>query len=139
MSRGFINAFEKSPIANEGALIKSRGYAATPLTGIWANYPYLDNGSVRTLYHLPGPESEKPKIFHVLAARRFDRERVGQVLRANPEHDRRSDTDLLRRFGEDRDWFNVNRPGSSNEGHDMWARIKTDGNRRALIEYLKTL
>jgi len=110
VSRGFINAFEKSPIANEGALIKSRGYAATPLTGIWANYPYLDNGSVPTLYHLLGPESERPKIFHVLAARRLDRERVGQVLRANPEHDRWSDTDLLRRFGEDRDWFNVNRP-----------------------------
>ena len=33
----------------------SEGYAATPLTGVWANYPYLHNGSVPTLHHLLGP------------------------------------------------------------------------------------
>ena len=139
VSAGFIEAFENSPIAKEGALIKSRGYAATPLTGVWANYPYLHNGSVPTLYHLLGPESERPKIFHVLSARTFDRGRVGQVLHANPAHDRLSEAVLLKRFGHHRDWFNVHRPGSGNEGHDMWPRIKTDANRRALIEYLKTL
>jgi tetratricopeptide (TPR) repeat protein len=31
------------------------------------------------------------------------------------------------------------RPGSGNGGHDFWSRIRTDDNRRALIEYLKTL
>jgi processive rubber oxygenase RoxA-like protein len=139
VSDKFMDAFRRSPIAKEGELITSRGYAATPLTGVWANYPYLHNGSVPTLYHLLGPEWERPKIFHVLAARRFDRERVGQVLHANPAHDRLSDAELLRRFANDRDWFNVNRPGSGNEGHDMWPRIKTEANRRALIEYLKTL
>ncbi|MGB2713545.1 MAG: hypothetical protein WBC51_05160 [Vicinamibacterales bacterium] len=139
VSAGFIEAFKNSPIAKEGALIKSRGYAATPLTGVWANYPYLHNGSVPTLYHLLGPESERPKIFHVLAARTFDRDRVGQGLHANPAHDRLSEAALLKRFGDNRDWFNVNRPGSGKEGHDMWPRIKTDANRRALIEYLKTL
>ena len=139
VSAAFVEAFGNSPIATEGELIKSRGYAATPLTGVWANYPYLHNGSVPTLYHLLGPESERPRIFHVLAARRFDRERVGQVLHTNPAHDRLSEEALLRRFGQDRDWFNIYRPGSRNEGHDMWPRIKTDANRRALIEYLKTL
>ena len=39
----------------DGALVKSHGYAATPLTGVWANYPYLHNGSVPTLHHLLGP------------------------------------------------------------------------------------
>jgi hypothetical protein len=139
VSEGFVAAFDSSPIAAEGSLIKSRGYAATPLTGVWANYPYLHNGSVPTLYHLLGPLSERPNIFNVLAARTFDRERVGQVLHVKPAHDKMSEALLLRRFGGDRDWFNTARPGSGNGGHDVWSRIKSDANRRALIEYLKTL
>ena len=55
VSDGFVAAFNASPLAAEGALAKSRGYAATPLTGVWANFPYLHNGSVPTLHHLLGP------------------------------------------------------------------------------------
>jgi hypothetical protein len=139
VSDGFIDAFDRSPIAAEGALVKSRGYAATPLTGVWANYPYLHNGSVPTLHHLLGPASERPRIFQVTAARRFDRVRVGQQLYADPGDASREESDLIRRFGGDRDWFNAARPGSSNTGHDYWKWIGTDENRRALVEYLKTL
>jgi hypothetical protein len=118
--------------------VNSRGYAPTPLTGVWANFPYLHNGSVPTLHHLLGPVAERPRIFSVKAARHFDRDRVGQRL-----HDDgwrwTSERELLRRFAASRDWFTTERPGSSNGGHDMWPRIKTDANRRALIEYLKTL
>jgi hypothetical protein len=138
VSPAFIEAFNNSPIAAEGALVKSRGYAATPQTGVWANYPYLHNGSVPTLHHLLGPVSERPRIFSVKAARHFDRQRVGQRL-YDARWDRTPDLELLRRFGDDRDWFNTGRPGSGNGGHDMWPRIRTDANRRALIEYLKTL
>ena len=75
-----------------------------------------------------------------MAARRFDRERVGQPLYGNPRACGSSARpELLRRFGDDRDWFNTARPGSGNGGHDVWPRIRTDANRRALIEYLKTL
>jgi hypothetical protein len=49
------------------------------------------------------------------------------------------EAELVRRFGEDRDWFTTDRPGSGSMGHDVWDRIKTDENRKALIEYLKTL
>jgi hypothetical protein len=139
VSDKFVAAFDQSPIAAEGRLARSRGYAATPLTGVWANYPYLHNGSVPTLYHLLGPVAERPKIFSVLAARGFDRERVGQRLFPKRTHDRMDELQLLRRFGDDRDWFNIARPGSGNGGHDMWPRIRTDANRKALIEYLKTL
>ena len=139
VSEGFIEAFDRSPLAAEGSLEKSEGYAATPLTGVWANYPYLHNGSVPTLSHLLGPVSERPRIFSVMAARHFDRERVGQVLYLDPDDGARGDLQLLRRFGNDRNWFNTAREGCGNGGHDMWDRIKTDENRRALIEYLKTL
>jgi mono/diheme cytochrome c family protein len=139
VSDKFIDAFARSPLAAEGSLVRSRGYAATPLTGVWANYPYLHNGSVPTLYHLLGPVSERPAMFDVLAAKRFDRSRVGQVLFVDPAHDRLDRTALVRRFGDNRDWFNTARTGAGNGGHDVWPRIRTDDNRRALIEYLKTL
>lgn len=139
VSTGFIAAFDDSPLAAEGALVKSRGYAATPLTGVWANYPYLHNGSVPTLHHLLGPSSERPNIFEVKAARQFDRQRVGQRLTLGGAWEPRSERELLRRFGTDRDWFHTQRPGSGNGGHDVWPRIRSDANRRALIEYLKTL
>ena len=106
---------------------------------MWANYPYLHNGSVPTLWHLLGPASERPAVFEVMAARRFDRERVGQPLHASEATRGLSETALLRRFRDDRDWFVVTRPGSGNGGHDFWNRIRTDERRRALIEYLKTL
>jgi mono/diheme cytochrome c family protein len=135
----FIAAFNASPLAAEGALEASEGYAATPLTGVWANYPYLHNGSVPTLHHLLGPVSERPRIFEVMAARRFDRDRVGQQLHRSVATETLPELALLARFGANRDWFNVQRPGCGNQGHDFWPRIKTDARRRALIEYLKTL
>jgi hypothetical protein len=139
VSPGFVDAFDRSPIAAEGRLIKSEGYAATPLTGVWANFPYLHNGSVPTLAHLLGPVAERPPVFQVMAARRFDQERVGQWLYVDPLMTRLGDAAILRRFGDDRDWFNTRRPGCGNMGHDVWDRIRTDDRRRALIEYLKTL
>ena len=139
VSDAFIAAFDDSPLVEKGSLVRSRGYAATPLTGVWANYPYLHNGSVPTLHHLLGPVSERPAIFEVMAARSFDRVRVGQRLHVDPLLDRVDEPTLRRRFGRDRNWFTIDREGSSNLGHDMWPRIRTDDNRKALIEYLKTL
>jgi len=135
----FVEAFNRSPLAAEGALAQSSGYAATPLTGVWANYPYLHNGSVPTLYHLLGPESDRPRIFDVRAARRLDRERVGQLLFSDRRDGALDESELRRRFGNDRNWFNTDRPGSGNRGHDFWSVIRSDANRRALIEYLKTI
>jgi hypothetical protein len=120
-------------------LKKSRGYAATPLTGVWANFPYLHNGSVPTLHHLLGPVSERPAIFQVMAARTLDRVRLGQPLFVDPAYARLAETELVRRFGNDRNWFYTGRVGSANVGHDVWLRIRTNANRRALLEYLKTL
>jgi mono/diheme cytochrome c family protein len=139
VSAGFLDAFKHSPLAAEGRLEPSTGYAATPLTGVWANYPYLHNGSVPTLHHLLGPLTERPHLFSVKAARRFDPGRVGQVLYPDSHRARFDEAELVRRFGDDRDWFNAGRAGCGNGGHDFWSRIKTDANRRALIEYLKTL
>ena len=139
VSGEFIEAFDASPLASGGRLRKSAGYAATPLTGVWANYPYLHNGSVPTLYHLLGPASARPAIFQVPAARTLDRIRIGQPIASDPALAAVSERELVRRFQADRNWFFTGRPGSRNVGHDFWSRIRTDANRRALLEYLKTL
>ena len=139
VSDGFIAAFDHSPLAAEGSLRRSHGYAATPLTGVWANFPYLHNGSVPTLYDLLGPVAERPRVFEVMAARTLDRQRVGQPLTRDPGEARLSEAERLRRHGQDRNWFNTARPGSSNGGHDFWRYIGTNENRLALIEYLKTV
>lgn len=138
VTKRFMDAFQESPIADHGNLQKSEGYAAPPLTGVWANFPYLHNGSVPTLHHLLGSEAERPKIFSVVAARRFDPERVGQQLYPT-QFIHLGKAELLRKFRDDRNWFNADRAGHGNQGHAVWSRIKTDENRRALIEYLKTL
>jgi hypothetical protein len=134
----FVDSFRASPITKYGDLVPSRGYAATPLNGVWANYPYLHNGSVPTVWHLLGPARERPRIFSVQAARRLDQERLGQRLASDGEADA-SEEQLIERHSKSRDWFYVERPGCGNGGHDLWSVIRTDDNRSALIEYLKTL
>jgi len=64
---------------------------------------------------------------------------VGQTLHAPSAAAPEDEAELLRRHGKDRDWFNANRTGCDNGGHDFWSRIKTEENRMDLIEYLKTL
>jgi hypothetical protein len=138
VNESFVASFRASPITKHGDLAPSRGYAATPLNGVWANYPYLHNGSVPTVWHLLGPASERPRIFSVQAARHLDRRRLGQRLTAAAETDVKED-ELIERHRGSRDWFYVERPGCGNGGHDFWSAIRTDENRLALIEYLKTL
>ncbi len=52
-----------------------RGYNALPLGGIWAQAPYLHNGSVPTLYHLLVP-GERPDAF-IKGNLNYDARRVG--------------------------------------------------------------
>ena len=113
------------------------GYNALPLPGLWAQAPYLHNGSVPTLYHLLVPE-ERPDVF-VKSRLDYDKRNIG--------------------FNWQRDtWLNKDEgylydttasPATSHLGHDHditengktfklnWADDK-DG-AWALIEYLKTL
>lgn len=51
------------------------GYNALPLTGIWAQAPYLHNGSVPTMYHLLMPET-RPSQF-VKSRLSYDQEKMG--------------------------------------------------------------
>jgi len=105
-------------------------YKARPLDGIWATPPYLHNGSVPNLYQLLLPEDKRAKTFKV-GSREFDPVNVGYAINTGFE-------------------FDTSLPGNRNTGHSgpehtqtrgadgQW-RNYTEDERRALVEYLKTL
>ena len=114
-----------------------RGYVPPPLVGIWARWPYLHNNSVPSLCDLLKPTDKRPKIYYSIPAEDrfsdFDSECVGY-----PKGDEITSRD-------DASMFDTSIPGLSNEGHDEGIfliegeEILSHADKRALIEYLKTL
>ena len=103
---------------------KTDGYVAVPLDGIWARAPYLHNGSVPTLEALLAPPESRPKAFY-RGYDVFEPDGVGFVS-SGPSAEREGfllDTSLR---------------GNSNAGH-LWGTELTADEKRALVEYLKTL
>ena len=106
-------------------------YKARPLDGIWANAPYLHNGSVPTLYALLQPVVDRPKTF-TIGSREFDPVDVG--LRTDPiSGGTLVDTSVR---------------GDRNTGHEfddapgrrgVIGRKLGEEERRDLVEFLKTL
>jgi hypothetical protein len=110
------------------ALLK---YKARPLNGIWATPPYLHNGSVPNLYALLSPVPERPAKFY-LGGREYDPVNVGYdygKIAGGFEFDTsiNGNRNTGHEFSNDK-----SRPGVLN-------RELTPDERRALVEYLKTL
>jgi hypothetical protein len=105
-------------------------YKARPLDGIWATPPYLHNSSVPNLYALLSPVAERPTVFY-LGNREYDSVNVGYRTE-KVSGGFRLDTSIR---------------GNSNSGHEfnngsgkgIIGPLLTPDERRALIEYLKTL
>jgi hypothetical protein len=97
-------------------------YRARPLNGVWATAPYLHNGSVPDLVELLKPPAERPAVFYV-GNWELDPERLGFAWSSPFPGAFRFDTSLI---------------GNSNAGHDYGTDLGA-ADRRALIEYLKTL
>jgi len=96
------------------------GYKARPLNGIWATAPYLHNGSVPTLAELLNPAKRSPTFW--VGNREYDPVNLGYVSTPNVGS-----------------MFDTSLPGNSNKGHDYGTSALTDTQRRALLEYMKTL
>ncbi|MEP1441742.1 MAG: cytochrome C [Hyphomicrobiales bacterium] len=115
------------------------GYNALPLGGIWAQAPYLHNGSVPTLYHLLMPKS-RPDQF-VKSRLSYDKTKVGFSWQM-PLSDKDQSAAAYVFDATVAEVLN-------NQGHDV--NINVGGNTykldwsndpegaKALIEYLKTL
>jgi Cytochrome c len=106
--------------ANEFQVIEE--YRARPLNGIWATAPYLHNGSVPDMVELLKPAAQRPTTFYV-GNWELDPERLGFEWRSP----------FLGAFE-----FDTSITGNSNAGHEHGTQL-SEGDQRALIEYLKTL
>jgi hypothetical protein len=100
-------------------------YESRVLQGIWATAPYLHNGSVPTLAELLKPPAQRVPEFKVGSA--YDTEAVG-LAREQAQFDYTMNT---------MDCSDLN-SGNSRCGHDFGTRL-SDDDKRALLEYLKTL
>jgi cytochrome c peroxidase len=113
-------------------LTKSVGYQAPPLDGIWATAPYFHNGSVPTLDGVLNSKS-RPKRFtrsFKTGECEYDKDRVGWIV---------TETDAKPANAYDRrKIYDTSRPGHSNRGHTYGDDL-TAAERRAIVEYLKTL
>jgi hypothetical protein len=104
--------------------VKQNGYVNVPLEGLWLRGPYLHNGSVPTLADLLAEPAQRPKMFF-RGYDLLDTDKVGFVSQG-PDAERigfRYDTSVA---------------GNSNGGH-LWGTTLAADDKRAMIEYLKTL
>lgn len=122
-------------LVNDYQVKPSAGYQAPPLDGIWATAPYFHNGSVPTVYHVLNSKA-RPKIYtrsFRTDKEAYDADKLGwkvQIL------DRGADpkaSDI-----EQRKVYDTTQPGRGNGGHTYGDDL-TEPQRRAVIEYLKTL
>lgn len=107
------------------------GYVAPPLDGVWASAPYLHNGSVPTLWHLFYPE-RRPVVW-TRTEDGYDQEKVGLEIRELDDVPEEAQQGAARRR-----FFDTREFGKSSAGH-LFPNALNDGEKRAVIEYLKTL
>ncbi len=100
-------------------------YESRVMQGIWATAPYLHNGSVPTLADLLERPRDRPDSFRL--GRNYDTARIGLARDQGASAPRRETTGCSRRDS-----------GNSNCGHDFGTNL-SDEEKRALLEYLKTL
>lgn len=107
---------------NAAKLVPGNGYVAPPLDGIWATAPYLHNGSVPTMELLLN-SSLRPAIWKKEEG--YNQEELGlnyQVLTTKQD-----------KYSYDTSVF-----GYGNSGHRFGDKL-TESERKAVIEYLKTI
>lgn len=107
------------------------GYLAPPLDGIWASAPYLHNGSVPTLWHLFYPD-RRPDVW-TRSEDGYDTQKVGLEITVLDDVPAETRHGAARRR-----YFDTREFGKSASGH-LFPDVLHDEEKRAVIEYLKTL
>jgi hypothetical protein len=107
------------------------GYVAPPLDGVWGSAPYFHNGSVPTLWHVLHPD-DRPAVW-LRTEGGYDRDRVGLEVTEFPKVPESVSTAAERRR-----YFDTSIRGKSAAGH-RFPDVLTEDEKRAVLEYLKTL
>ena len=124
----FIDWFNKSWYAQGDYAAKlepGNGYVAPPLDGIWITAPYLHNGSVPTLEAMLNSKIRPAIWSRTFNNKDYNFEQVGWNYKTQTAPNGKK-------------YYNTALPGYGNQGHRFGDKL-TDKERRAVIEYLKTL
>ena len=116
----------------EAVVADPGGYVAPPLEGVWATAPYFHNGSVPTLADVL-KSTDRPKAWH-RTPDGYDAARVGLETERLDE----VPPDVARDFRARRLYFDTTLDGKSAAGHTFGDKL-SDEDRKAVVEYLKTL
>ncbi len=109
------------------------GYVAPPLDGVWATAPYLHNGSVPTIELVLNSRARPPVWKRVdFDDSHFDEEALGWPWQAVPYSQADAPAPEKKLVYDTSYW------SQSNTGHTFGDQL-SDAERRAVIEYLKTL
>ncbi|MCA9517895.1 MAG: c-type cytochrome [Myxococcales bacterium] len=125
LATGLIGWYAASWYAEGTEVAPARAYVAPPLDGVWATAPYLHNGSVPTLAALLD-SSRRPTYWRRdFGDTTYDHAAVGwpYTVESGPV---------------DVSTYDTTRLGYGNGGHTFGDALSAD-DRRALLEYLKTL
>lgn len=122
---GWYNKSWFSQSEPSSALQPSLGYVAPPLDGIWATAPYLHNGSVPNLEVLLNSKSRPDYWQKDTSVQAYDTHNVGWKF-------------ISHQKPINKNVYNTSKRGFNNKGHTYGDKLST-GERKAVIEYLKTL
>lgn len=129
----FIRWFNGSFYGQDAEARPAPGYVAPPLDAVWATAPYLHNGSVPNLAMLLDSTIRPTWWRHRTEPREYDTETLGwQHVELDHGKDGAADD------AEARAIYDTIRHGYGNAGH-TFGDVLDDTERRAVLEYLKTL
>ncbi|RYY90355.1 MAG: c-type cytochrome [Chitinophagaceae bacterium] len=124
----FVNWFNKSWFRSgdhPAQLAPGNGYVAPPLDGVWITAPYLHNGSVPSLDALLNSTARPRYWSRDFKKPQYNYDSPGWVYK-------------VENAGGKTDIYNTDLPGYGNRGH-YFGDALSDTERKAVIEYLKTL
>ncbi len=124
----FVEWFNNSWFAkgnNPAQLVPANGYVAPPLDGIWITAPYLHNGSVPTVEAVLNSKIRPTYWQRDFKERLYNYDKLGWVY-----EEKNAPTP--------KKTYNTKLPGYGNHGHTFGDHL-SDTERKAVIEYLKTL
>ena len=127
-AKPFIDWFNNSWFAkgpDPAQLVPGNGYVAPPLDGIWVTAPYLHNGSVPTIEAVLNSKRRPTYWTRDFNHPAYDYTHLGWKYETRDKPDGRK-------------VYNTTLPGYGNYGHYFGDKL-TDDERKAVIEYLKTL
>jgi mono/diheme cytochrome c family protein len=136
LTKEFGDFYDRTWFARPYKGIRTAGYQAPPLDGVWATAPYFHNGSVPTVYAVLNSKA-RPKVFtrsYKTDLSEYDAKKLGwkvKVLDRAPEPGGVSPLEY-------RKVYDTGKPGRGNGGHTFGDKLSEE-QRKAVIEYLKTL